>query len=356
MLELARHIEILLLDNDCVIVPGLGGFVTHHIPARHIEEECKFLPPYRTLGFSPKMTMNDGLLVQSYMQAYDTNYPSALRLVEEKIEELKDELQKNGLFDLHGIGTLRQNVEGEYNFTPLEAGLLSPSLYGLGAFEMHTLEQIQGVEDTSATNIPLAAPAELPQDEEKAIVISMNRKWVTRAVAACIGLLFILAISIPTFTGSMNLAESKPLVEWINNICKQETIAKVDMSPKADKAIVKNKATAPKKEVKTTPVPQEETTPAAVESPKAEAPAPAVNTAEPYYTIVLVSSITTKNAERFANEMAQKGYPESKVLQKDNLNRVVYSQFASEADAWNQLHKLRKESSDFTEAWILKVK
>ena len=73
MKELARHIEVLLLDNDCVIVPGLGGFVTHHISARRVESESRFLPPYRTLGFSPKMVLNDGLLVQSYMQAYDTN-------------------------------------------------------------------------------------------------------------------------------------------------------------------------------------------------------------------------------------------------------------------------------------------
>ena len=33
MIELAQHIEALLLENDCVIVPGLGGFVAHYTPA-----------------------------------------------------------------------------------------------------------------------------------------------------------------------------------------------------------------------------------------------------------------------------------------------------------------------------------
>ena len=28
MIELAQHIETLLLENDCVIVPGFGGFAT----------------------------------------------------------------------------------------------------------------------------------------------------------------------------------------------------------------------------------------------------------------------------------------------------------------------------------------
>ena len=31
MIELARHIEILLLENDCVIVPELGGNIYYQI-------------------------------------------------------------------------------------------------------------------------------------------------------------------------------------------------------------------------------------------------------------------------------------------------------------------------------------
>ena len=52
MIELDRHIEILLLSNDCVIVPGLGGFMTHHVDARYDADDQMFLPPLRTLGFS----------------------------------------------------------------------------------------------------------------------------------------------------------------------------------------------------------------------------------------------------------------------------------------------------------------
>ena len=36
MIELARHIEILLLENDCVIIPDFGGFIAHYQPARYI--------------------------------------------------------------------------------------------------------------------------------------------------------------------------------------------------------------------------------------------------------------------------------------------------------------------------------
>ena len=39
MIELTKHIEILLLENDCVIVPELGGFITHYQPAHYEESE-----------------------------------------------------------------------------------------------------------------------------------------------------------------------------------------------------------------------------------------------------------------------------------------------------------------------------
>ena len=32
MLELVRHIEYLLTEHDCVLVPGLGGFVLQYVP------------------------------------------------------------------------------------------------------------------------------------------------------------------------------------------------------------------------------------------------------------------------------------------------------------------------------------
>ena len=90
---LERHIEILLLSNDCVIVPGLGGFMAHHVDARYDETDGTFLPPLRTLGFNPRLTMNDSLLVQSYIEAYDISYPEALRRIEAEVAEIRQHLE-----------------------------------------------------------------------------------------------------------------------------------------------------------------------------------------------------------------------------------------------------------------------
>ncbi|MBR1687696.1 MAG: SPOR domain-containing protein, partial [Prevotella sp.] len=126
MIELARHIEILLLSNDCVIVPNLGGFVAHHVVASYDSDDRMFLPPLRTLGFNPQLKLNDSLLVQSYIEAYDISYPEALRRIEDEVEELKQQLSDNGSYELTDIGVLSVNEEGHYLFAPCEAGILSP--------------------------------------------------------------------------------------------------------------------------------------------------------------------------------------------------------------------------------------
>ena len=106
MIELSRHIESLMLKHDCVIVPNLGGFVTQYVPARRVDDEQLFLPPCRSVGFNPQLNLNDGLLVQSYMQAYDTNYPEALKLIDDAVVQLKQQLQEEGEYELSGIGKL----------------------------------------------------------------------------------------------------------------------------------------------------------------------------------------------------------------------------------------------------------
>ena len=112
MIELDRHIEILLLSNDCVIVPCLGGFVASHVSARYDDNDNMFIPPLRTLGFNAKLNVNDSLLVQSYAETYDISYPEAYTRIENEVNELKQHLANNGSFMLNGIGTLYMNKEG----------------------------------------------------------------------------------------------------------------------------------------------------------------------------------------------------------------------------------------------------
>ena len=150
MIELAQHIEALLLENDCVIVPGLGGFVAHYTPAMRVAEENTFLPPTRIIGFNPQLKMNDGLLVQSYMAVYDTDFSDATRIVGKSVKELLALLHENGKADLPNIGELRYNIHDSYDFTPYDDKLLLLTYTGLAVLKCRNWQSCTSPAGTEA--------------------------------------------------------------------------------------------------------------------------------------------------------------------------------------------------------------
>ena len=102
--------------------------MTHHVAARYDDSEGLFLPPLRTLGFNPQLQLNDHLLAQSYIEAYDISYPDALHRIENEVAELQQHLNTSGSYELNDIGTLSVNDEGNLEFEPCEAGIWTEHL------------------------------------------------------------------------------------------------------------------------------------------------------------------------------------------------------------------------------------
>ena len=94
------------------MVPGLGGFMTHHVCSTYSENDHQMFPPLRTLGFNPKLKANDNLLAQSYVEAFDISYPEAMQRIEDEVGELRERLNNDGKYVLNDIGTLTVNDEG----------------------------------------------------------------------------------------------------------------------------------------------------------------------------------------------------------------------------------------------------
>ena len=353
MIELDRHIEILLLSNDCVIVPGLGGFMAHHAEARYDESDYTFLPPLRTLGFNPQLTMNDSLLVQSYVEAYDMSYPEALRCIEDEVNELKQHLDNEGRYELNDIGTLSVNEDGKYIFTPCEAGILTPALYGLSSFEMKPLQAKAVVLKKKEPDIRPAAliddPAEEPtaaeinieteegSDEERTIIIKMS--WIRNAVAVAAAVLAFFLMTTPVSNSENRLAVNhlnSPVIASMmpkDSNMKKVVIEKKVSTPAPDTAILAKEETAPVKA---------SSTPVITEKPSVR------------YCIVLASYITKKNAHAFVEELQKKGYKESEVFIRNEVTRVIYGNFKTANDAYNKLHGIQKQKG-LEEAWVMKI-
>ena len=174
---------------------GWAGFVAHYTPAMRVAEENTFLPPTRIIGFNPQLKMNDGLLVQSYMAVYDTDFSDATRIVGKSVKELLALLHENGKADLPNIGELRYNIHDSYDFTPYDDKLTTPYLYGLGSFEMQELAELKKpyMEKTIRYSVPV-----VPEDKKRRFEIKFNRSYLSNAVAmiAVVALFFFLSTPI----------------------------------------------------------------------------------------------------------------------------------------------------------------
>ena len=396
MIELSRHIEMMLLENDCVVVPDFGGFIAHYQPARYVEEEGIFLPPLRTVGFNPQLTMNDGMLTQSYMQAYHTDFPDAARKISIKVEEIQEKLYNEGKITLQGIGDLYYNIRGEYEFHPQEGGILSPSLYALDSLKMSLLAEMEWAEEAIPAVVVEEKPGyTLPVQPKKEI--RLNPRWLSNAVAVAVAAVLFFFLSVPvenTYVEQGNYASLgtdclfdairsqsvatnlmdipapvvpqqktiKPVAVKVEKVlpakesapAKPATVAmnekpepKVEVQPEAPKAnavkTTASKASAPKA-----------VTPKA--ESKKEAPKKAVKPASKGKYRIIVSSLpTASDAQQMVRKYHQQGYTDASVVEGNGRFRIALYSYSDKNAAYQKLESLKKEEA-FKSAWMLSAK
>lgn len=351
MTELERHIAKLLLDNDCVIVPGFGGFMAHHIAASYDEKSHIFLPPTRTVGFNPRLTMNDSVLAQDYVSCYDLSYPEALKRIESEVDEFRQIiLGEDGGHELCGIGRLYALENGEYDFIPNDNGITTPATYGFQAFELDTLPATESAHEStpaaSAADIrktepsPFAAyspiaeaapsPAHNEEEEAEQPTLSLNIpvKMLRHMAAACI-VLFVM-LSIPSRLGDASTgttSQSAIDAKWLYEIMPKEMTSGKPESLVASEGAAQAKADGQADESDTLP----------------------------YYTIVLASRVSLKNAQHYVDKLHQQGMAEASVCRHNGFTKVIYRKFASRAEANSALSQLKADSS-FADSWITEIK
>jgi cell division septation protein DedD len=349
VIELERHIEILLLSNDCVIVPNFGGFMAHHVDARFDDKEHIFLPPQRTLGFNPQLILNDSLLAQSYIEAYDISYPEAIKRIDDEVREMKQHLENEGTYELYDLGVITLNEEGKYEFEPCEAGILTPELYGLNSFEIderkkQTVAPIVEIAEKPAENVEEAQESEvkaddnqnisnelfIDEDEDRTINIKISR--IRNLAVACIALLLFMFIPSPISNGKgSSITKSKIDTGMLYRLMPKDM---VNSHTNSSKIKLIKKAETPKA------IAKKDT----IAKPK-----------EPFFSVVLCSKVSLKNATAYVNKLHKDGYSEAKVFSKGRHAKVIYGRYATENQAYNIVNKLNN-IKDFKGCWVMKIK
>lgn len=393
MQRLESHIENLLLTHECVIIPGVGGFVTRYEAPFFSDDKTEIFPPYRSVSFNSQLRENDGLLTQSYMAAYDTNYPKALSLVEKDVRALIEKINTEGGCHIASIGTLQYTRSRALLFTPdSEAGFYSKELYGLNQCllqkEMSASEEDKAILTTDTTHtdqdspikvvstqhIDHSAPNSTMAKDPTHYIIRISKSAVRNTVAtvAAAMLYFIFAIApsgqplvSPNVREAAIISTSKsesPKPQAMPDKTAAKPVAKASKQAKAPKTAAPKPNNTPAKPsnapVKPNNVPAKPSnTPAtpAVNAQRGTSAMPIGSVVKPgNYTLVLASEVTQKGANGLVAELNKAGFNGAKVVMDGKMIRVIYSSYADNHSAYSALKKLSQASKYFQSAWVLK--
>jgi Response regulator containing a CheY-like receiver domain and an HTH DNA-binding domain len=94
----------LLVNNDCVILPNFGAFICQNQKAKINHENGTISPPSKRIGFNPKLTNNDGLLVSAIAKHNKSNYSEATTIVKKYVDNLSKKLNAGNRIEINKVG------------------------------------------------------------------------------------------------------------------------------------------------------------------------------------------------------------------------------------------------------------
>lgn len=347
MKEVAHYIEQLLLRHDCVIIPGLGGFITQEQSANYAKEENLFLPPYRNVSFNPSLDMNDGVFVHEVAYDCGVSYSDALIMVRHEVNSIKQNLHREGSLYIPGIGCLLLTEDGNYDFEPLLCGVLAPELYGLDSV------YVEPIEREAKSNIVSLEVEEVKNDKDT-LSFRIPKSVIRYAVAVIVAVVLYFTCIAPVQTSMVGThAEASAFHDiWSMVLAKANTET---VSPNVQEVETQRQNTASKAQ-STPKTNTKEQSSSVADKPKAAKKAEYVPKAIAPYTVVIASAVPEAGAYRMVKDLRRSGVKGARVLYECSMYRVVYGAYTSEGEAHAALRQLRSTNNGvFGHSWICRV-
>ena len=339
----------MIAQHNCVIMPGVGAFLAHRVPAYYSAAERVFMPPHRELGFNPQVTVDDALLLSEYMSDGMMSYEEANRCLANDIDSLRSRLSDNGIVCFGELGTFEMNINGKISFTPKENCIDDPHNYGFEPLVIAPLKELK----------------------KKDIVIKRSNisKYVSAIAAAIVAIFVLIPIGNSIYDSNIQLsvagfvpvenvvkpAETAPAVTVTETpvVVEEPAEAVCEIAPVED-TVTAHIFTAPT-ETESVAIEEieqvveveqvtEEVVPAVVEEP-----ATVVNENKKQYHIIVASTPNAKNAQQAIFELSTKVKADYKVVEGDRRFRIAIESYDNEADTNVALERIH---TTFPDAWV----
>lgn len=314
MNRLVTHIEFLLHEHNCVIIPDLGGFVVNTTNS-HRDGVALFYPPVCELVFNRELTYNDGLLAESYMKTYDLSFEAAMIRIEQEVSEMKKHLRDQRSLNLGKLGSFTLFDDNRFTYKP--GSFIRPAFFGLSMARLKPLIQLQKPVSLTEANRDIRS--------ERQINKTRNLRSVSVAaatVAAMVLIMFFMPMSDRTVDRHQS-AKISYETEWLHP--KSNRMSEINIESNVSEV-----AEFPASEVVD------------------------ITDDTPSFYIIMGVFKGDKSATRLAESLRADGFTGTNFLERKDRIDVYAASFNNEADAEDYLRKVHKQYPKYSDAWILK--
>lgn len=296
MASVGAYLKKLLFQYDCVVVPELGGFLTHYQPAAFMADMGQFLPPRKRLAFNEALRLDDGILINYIMLHESLSREESGRLIGDFVNDLKQHVLLAGSFSVEGIGLFTPNIEGKLQFDPELRHNFFGESFGMSAIlaERVAAVPVESVDAEEVTPVYALGPVRREEVLEEGPFVGVNRprpllRWAAAAMlVGSLGAISYLTVIEPgqPMESSLNPANWFRVPAWVQeNLQRDAEPAKVITVARPVKRPVAV-ATPPPAVLETKPIAE---TPATVEKTLAATPSPMSASVEATKPVVSVS-------------------------------------------------------------------
>jgi hypothetical protein len=133
-MKIAGYIADLLYEYECVVIPGLGGFLTRDHAASVHPLKHYFKPPYREIVFNPLLRTNDGLLLNHIARSEQLSYQDAKGRLDRFVLKCISVMEEGKRISFRNIGSIYFNKDQQLVFEPDETQNYLAESFGLSGF------------------------------------------------------------------------------------------------------------------------------------------------------------------------------------------------------------------------------
>lgn len=347
-MDIAAHIGQLVLEHECVIIPGLGAFITNYNAAEINPHHHRIQPPSRNLVFNAQLNTNDGLLAHHLSQRLDLSYKTSLLLLEVFSKYCQRDLDQGKQIAFGELGLLDRNRFNKLEFYPNTTINYNEDAFGLKPLAIHTIER--------KLDFSLQAPIQKKEIKLPATkVIKLNTSALRKVAAVLIPLALLVSalFYLPTLVKNENLQQTS-VFSFLDSL-RSSLFFDEALDENTMPLVAENKVESPVKlelsEAKDEVSPEEDK----LENSDLNAEFIVQETAEipqKQFHIICGSFNEKDRAEALVDQLKADGFSASIVGQsKYGTYRVSIQSYSNLEDANKQINWVR--SQGFDKAWVL---